>query len=76
SSARVAELCGAKYKDLVLLIGWKDGEAELKLKVRRAICKGKNNRQAYYARKDIVKLRPAASVFTTNALLAGKHYLF
>ncbi|EHA55114.1 hypothetical protein MGG_15788 [Pyricularia oryzae 70-15] len=31
--------------DLVLLVGWKDGEAELKLKVRRAICKGKNDRQ-------------------------------
>ncbi|EHA49292.1 hypothetical protein MGG_17497, partial [Pyricularia oryzae 70-15] len=51
--------------DFVLLIGWKDGKAQFKLKTR-----------AYYARKNIVKLRPPAFVFITNTFLAGKHYFF
>ncbi|KAK0750179.1 hypothetical protein B0T18DRAFT_322066, partial [Schizothecium vesticola] len=35
SSARLQELCQAKFKDFVLLVGWTDGEPELRLKVRR-----------------------------------------
>jgi len=61
SSARLQELCQSRYKvsshakefdrldlitqDFVLLVGWKDGEPELKLKVKRRVCKGKDFKQ-------------------------------
>jgi hypothetical protein len=32
-------------QDLVFLVGWKDGEPDLKLKVRRRECKGKHKKQ-------------------------------
>ncbi|KAK3395185.1 hypothetical protein B0H63DRAFT_386959, partial [Podospora didyma] len=44
SSARLQELCQARFKDFVL-VGWKDGEPELRLKVRRRECKGKDINQ-------------------------------
>ncbi|KAM5357705.1 hypothetical protein ACJZ2D_015990 [Fusarium nematophilum] len=45
TSARLSELCQAKYKDVVFLVGWKDGEPELKLKIQRRVCKGKDKKQ-------------------------------
>ncbi|KAF4458660.1 carbonic anhydrase 2 [Fusarium albosuccineum] len=45
TSARLAELCEAKYKDVVFMVGWKEGEPELKLKIQRRICKGKDKNQ-------------------------------
>ncbi|KAK0655369.1 hypothetical protein B0T16DRAFT_396784 [Cercophora newfieldiana] len=49
TSARLKELCQAKStrnsEDLVFLVGWKDGEPDLKLKVRRRECKGKHKKQ-------------------------------
>ncbi|KAB5550744.1 hypothetical protein GE09DRAFT_1033211 [Coniochaeta sp. 2T2.1] len=40
SSARQQEVCGAKYQDLICIIGWKDGEPDIKLDFKREICKG------------------------------------
>ncbi|KAF4998781.1 hypothetical protein FDECE_11709 [Fusarium decemcellulare] len=45
TSARLSELCEAKYKDVVFMVGWKEGEPELKLKIQRRICKGKDKNQ-------------------------------
>ncbi|KAI0443369.1 hypothetical protein F4803DRAFT_515037 [Xylaria telfairii] len=45
TSARLQEVCGAKYEDLVCLIGWKDGEPDIKLDFKRKICKGLDYKQ-------------------------------
>ncbi|KAF2452498.1 hypothetical protein BDY21DRAFT_375505 [Lineolata rhizophorae] len=43
--ARLKELYQAKHRDLVLLVGWKYGEPELKLKIKRRECKRKHKKQ-------------------------------
>ncbi|OBT38904.1 hypothetical protein VE00_10781 [Pseudogymnoascus sp. WSF 3629] len=39
TSARLQEICQAKYKDLVCIVAWKDGEPEIKLSFKREKCK-------------------------------------
>ncbi|KAH7255156.1 uncharacterized protein BKA55DRAFT_725354 [Fusarium redolens] len=43
TSARLSELCQAKYKDVVFLVGRKDGEPELKLKIQRRVFEWKDD---------------------------------
>ncbi|KAK3936527.1 hypothetical protein QBC46DRAFT_366858 [Diplogelasinospora grovesii] len=40
TSARLQEVCGAKYQDIICLVRWKDGEPEIKMDFKREICKG------------------------------------
>ncbi|KFZ14161.1 hypothetical protein V501_03379, partial [Pseudogymnoascus sp. VKM F-4519 (FW-2642)] len=39
TSARLQEICQAKYKDLVCIVAWKNGEPEIKLSFKREKCK-------------------------------------
>ncbi|OBT56677.1 hypothetical protein VE04_03810 [Pseudogymnoascus sp. 24MN13] len=39
TSARLQEICQAKYKDLICIVAWKDGEPEIKLSFKREKCK-------------------------------------
>ncbi|KAG9244993.1 hypothetical protein BJ878DRAFT_40562 [Calycina marina] len=40
TSARLQEICKAKYKDLVCMVSWKDGEPEIKISFKREFTKG------------------------------------
>ncbi|KIW79865.1 hypothetical protein Z517_06480 [Fonsecaea pedrosoi CBS 271.37] len=40
TSARLQEICKAKYKDLLCMVAWKDGEPEIKLRFKRERTKG------------------------------------
>ncbi|OBT90000.1 hypothetical protein VE02_01553 [Pseudogymnoascus sp. 03VT05] len=68
SSARLQEICNAKYEDLLCMIAWKDEEPEIKLEFKREQCKGmaddpKKPKHPIYERLD-----PAPPLFA-NALL-------
>ncbi|KAL2015888.1 hypothetical protein VTK56DRAFT_4663 [Thermocarpiscus australiensis] len=45
TSARLQEVCGAKYEDLICLVGWKDGQPDIRLDFKRKICKGLDYKQ-------------------------------
>ncbi|KIW36203.1 uncharacterized protein PV06_11531 [Exophiala oligosperma] len=40
TSARLQEICKAKYKDLLCMVAWKDGEPEIKIRFKREHTKG------------------------------------
>ncbi|KAK3394980.1 hypothetical protein B0H63DRAFT_492051 [Podospora didyma] len=40
TGARLQEICMAQYKDLLCMVGWKDGEPEIKLSFKRELAKG------------------------------------
>ncbi|KAK3935061.1 hypothetical protein QBC46DRAFT_424220 [Diplogelasinospora grovesii] len=40
TAARLREVCGAKYEDIICMVGWKDNELDIKMGFKREICKG------------------------------------
>ncbi|KAK3940946.1 hypothetical protein QBC46DRAFT_458631 [Diplogelasinospora grovesii] len=45
TAARLREVCGAKYKDIICMVSWKDNELDIKMGFKREICKGLNYNQ-------------------------------
>ncbi|KAB5515367.1 hypothetical protein GE09DRAFT_1263504, partial [Coniochaeta sp. 2T2.1] len=45
TSARLQEVCGALYDDIICLVGWKDGQPDIKMDFKRNICKGLDYKQ-------------------------------
>ncbi|KAK3935222.1 hypothetical protein QBC46DRAFT_462211 [Diplogelasinospora grovesii] len=42
TSVRLQEVCGAKYRDIICLVGWKDRKPDIKMDFKREIYKGLN----------------------------------
>ncbi|KAJ6436687.1 carbonic anhydrase [Purpureocillium lavendulum] len=69
TSARLQEVCQARYQDLECLISWTDGVPEFRLKFTREICKGTVTMQGY----SLGQVLRFASQHNTNVLV--NHYL-
>ncbi|KAK0611658.1 hypothetical protein B0T14DRAFT_413287, partial [Immersiella caudata] len=61
TSARLQEICLAKYQDLLCMVGWKDGEPDIKLGFKRDLAKGMRDtpKKEFHAMWDVLTtIRP------------------
>ncbi|KFZ23167.1 hypothetical protein V502_02354 [Pseudogymnoascus sp. VKM F-4520 (FW-2644)] len=68
TSARLQEICQAKYKDLVCMVAWKDGEPEIKIGFKREKCKNMAKTPRKPKHPIYERLHPAPPLFANPVL--------
>ncbi|KAK4178046.1 hypothetical protein QBC36DRAFT_299686 [Triangularia setosa] len=68
TGARLREICNAKYKDLLCMVAWQDGEPEIKIGFKRDLAKGMQDTPKKPKHPLYERLKPTRPLFANRLL--------